>query len=67
MSKVYGIPASLAESAIIDEERYESLYAQSVEDNEGFWAEQGKRIDWIKPFTQVKDVSFARDDLHVRW
>ena len=67
MSKVYGIPASLAESAIIDEKRYESLYAQSVEDNEGFWAEQGKRIDWIKPFTQVKDVSFARDDLHVRW
>ena len=67
MSKVYGIPASLAESAIINEERYESLYAQSVANNEGFWAEQGKRIDWIKPFTQVKDVSFARDDLHIRW
>jgi acetyl-CoA synthetase len=67
MSKVYEIPAALAESAIINEERYESLYARSVADSEGFWAEQGKRIDWIRPFTKVKDVSFARDDLHIRW
>ncbi|MGB5258476.1 MAG: acetate--CoA ligase, partial [Woeseiaceae bacterium] len=38
-----------------------------VEDNEGFWAEQAQRLDWIKKFTKVKDVSFAKDDLHIRW
>jgi acetyl-CoA synthetase len=38
-----------------------------VEDPEGFWAEHGKRIDWIKPYTQIKDVSFARDDVHIKW
>jgi acetyl-CoA synthetase len=43
------------------------MYRRSIEDNEAFWGEQGTRIDWIKPFTCVKDVSFARDDLHIRW
>jgi acetyl-CoA synthetase len=43
------------------------MYRRSVEDNESFWAEQAERLDWIKPFTKVKDVSFAKDDLHIRW
>jgi acetyl-CoA synthetase len=43
------------------------MYRRSVEDNESFWAEQAQRLDWIKPFTKVKDVSFAKDDLHIRW
>ncbi|MDJ0654391.1 MAG: acetate--CoA ligase [Xanthomonadales bacterium] len=61
------VPPAIAESAHIDQARYDDMYRRSVEDNEAFWAEQGKRIDWITPFTQVKDVSFARDDLHIRW
>jgi acetyl-CoA synthetase len=52
---------------LINEAQYEAMYTRSVEDNEGFWAEQAKRLDWIKPFTRVKDVSFAKDDLHIRW
>jgi acetyl-CoA synthetase len=43
------------------------MYKKSVEDSEGFWAEHGKRIDWIKPFTQVKDVSYDPHDVHIRW
>ncbi len=46
--------------ALIDDAGYREMYARSVEDNEGFWAEQAKRIDWIKPFSKVKDVSFAK-------
>ena len=42
-------------------------YRRSLEDPEGFWAEQAKRVDWIRDFTQVKDVSFAAEDLHIRW
>ena len=43
------------------------MYTRSVEDPEGFWGEQGKRIDWIKPYNKVKDVSFKRPDVHIRW
>ena len=55
------------ERAWIDADRYAAMYRESVENNEAFWAEQAKRIDWIKPFSTVKDVSFAKDDLHIRW
>ena len=64
---VYPVPDATKERTLIDEARYEEMYTRSVEDNEGFWAEQARRVDWIKPFTKVKDVSFAKDDLHIRW
>src|SRR5690606_28843031 len=53
--------------AILDKDAYEKAWRRSMEDPEGFWAEQARRIDWIKPFTQVKDVSFDARDLHIRW
>ncbi len=65
--QIYKVPDSVKQRALIDKAKYEAMYAKSVEDNEGFWAEQAKRIDWIKPFTKVKDVSYAKDDLHIRW
>jgi acetyl-CoA synthetase len=67
MSEIHPVPESVRERALIDEERYEALYRQSIEDNEGFWAEQAKRIDWMRPFENVKDVSWDKDDLHIRW
>ncbi len=48
-------------------EAYELLYRQSVEDPEAFWREQAKRIDWFEPFHTVRDVSYARSDLHITW
>ena len=65
--QVYPVSKATKDRALIDKAGYDKMYAQSVNDNEAFWAEQAKRIDWIKPFTQVKDVSFAKDDLHIRW
>ena len=53
--------------ALVRKADYEALYRESVEDNEGFWAKQAQRIDWMTPFTKVKDASWNRDDLHVRW
>jgi acetyl-CoA synthetase len=54
--------------ALIDKDQYREMYAESVNDPEGFWAKQAReRLDWIKPFTKVKDCSFSREDLHVRW
>ena len=66
-TQIYPVPEATRKRALIDKARYEEMYAKSVEDNEAFWAEQAQRIDWIKPFTKVKDVSFAKDDLHIRW
>ncbi|NAV73973.1 acetyl-coenzyme A synthetase, partial [Salmonella sp. zj-f60] len=41
--------------------------AESVKDPEGFWARVSQRLDWIKPPTKIKNVSFDRNDLHIRW
>jgi acetyl-CoA synthetase len=67
MIKTYAVDAATAERALINAADYDEMYQKSVTDNEGFWAEQAERIDWIKPFSKVKDVSFAKDDLHIRW
>ncbi len=67
MSKVYPVNDYFRDRAYIDEKTYDDMYRRSLADNEGFWAEQAERIDWIKPFTEVKDVSYAADDLHIRW
>ncbi len=50
-----------------DRAAYEALYEQSRKAPEAFWAKVGKRLDWIRPFSKVKDVSFDADDLHIRW
>ena len=57
----------LLPGAHIDAARYEEMYAASVNDPDGFWGEHGLRIDWIKPFTKVKDTSFEHDNVHVKW
>ena len=66
-TQIYPVPDATKDRALIDKARYEEMYAKSVDDNEAFWAEQAQRIDWMKPFTKVRDVSFAKDDLHIRW
>ncbi|MGI1664242.1 acetate--CoA ligase, partial [Palleronia sp. KMU-117] len=51
----------------MDAERYAALYAESVSDPEGFWRREAGRVDWMRPFTKVKDTSFAAGDVHIRW
>jgi acetyl-CoA synthetase len=67
MTEIYPVDPKTKARALIDEQGYAKMYERSIEDNAAFWAEQAARIDWIRPFTKVKDVSFARDDVHVRW
>jgi acetyl-CoA synthetase len=67
MQKIYRVPEALAKTAWIDVDRYTALYRQSIDDSEGFWAGQADRIDWIKPFSKVRDCSFDKDDVHIRW
>ncbi len=67
MSKIYPVIPAAKERTHVDKQRYEDMYTQSVEDNNEFWSEQARRINWIKPFSKVKDVSWDRKDVHIRW
>jgi acetyl-CoA synthetase len=65
--QTYPVPKAIAKEAWCNNEQYLEMYKRSVEDSSGFWAEQGKRIDWIKPYTQVRDVNFNAPDVHIKW
>ncbi len=64
---IYPVPEAIAKEAWCNNDQYLEMYKQSVEDSEGFWAEQGKRIDWIKPYTQIRDINFNVPDVHIKW
>ncbi len=65
--KVYPVPAEWSGRAWIDDAKYQSLYKKSVEDPNGFWGEVGRRIDWIKPYTRVKNTSFDPGNVSIKW
>jgi len=65
--KLYPPSAELAASAHIDAAKYADMYKASVTDPEAFWGEHGKRIDWMKPYTKVKSVSYAHPDVSIKW
>ena len=67
MSKLYPVSPEIAASARVTHDDYTRMYAESVNEPEKFWGEVGKRLDWIKRPTKVKDVSFAPENLHIRW
>ncbi|MBE3637123.1 acetate--CoA ligase [Mangrovicoccus algicola] len=65
---VYPPSAALQESALVDEARYTEMYERSIRDPEGFWGEEARaRLDWIKPFTKVKDASFQPGNVSIEW
>jgi len=65
--RLFPVDPAVASRAWVDEARYEQLYRQSIDDPEGFWAEHGKRIDWFKPYSKIKDVNYGPGDVHIRW
>ncbi|WP_299029307.1 acetate--CoA ligase [uncultured Sulfitobacter sp.] len=66
-AKTYPPSADLAAQAHVNEAKYDAMYAASINDPEGFWREQGQRVDWMKPFTQVKDVDFTLGSVKINW
>ena len=65
--KVYDVPADWRKRAYADDAKYQELYARSIKDPNGFWAEQAKRIDWIKPFSKVKNTSYDPHNVSIKW
>src|SRR6056297_1779984 len=64
---LFPVPDALAARAHVDASTYDELAERARTDPEAFWDEVGKRIDWIRPYSRIKDVSFDLDDLHIRW
>ncbi|MCH8057733.1 MAG: AMP-binding protein, partial [Proteobacteria bacterium] len=67
MNKIYPVPESFRQNALIDQQEYERIYRESVENAEQFWSDTAKRLDWIRFPTVIKDVSLDLSDLHIRW
>ena len=51
----------------INKKNYDEKYLRSINDNENFWREEGKRIKWIKPYTKIKDVKYSNKEVHIKW
>jgi acetyl-CoA synthetase len=64
---VIPVPEEWKKRAFIHARDYAALYAESIKDPEGFWKKQAARLDWIKPFTKVSDVSWDPEKLHIKW
>src|SRR5262252_8530536 len=65
--KIYQIPAEWTQRAFVDNAQYEAMYATSIKDPNAFWGEQAKRIDWIKPFSKVKNTSYDPAHVSIKW
>ena len=64
---VFAVPDEVAANAHVNAADYEEMYAASISDPDGFWRAHGTRIDWIKPYTVVKDVSYHEKDFRIGW
>ncbi len=66
-AKLYPVTDEWAQSAYVDNDKYLEMYQASIDDPDTFWREHGQRLDWIKPYTKVKNTSYEYDDVHIDW
>jgi acetyl-CoA synthetase len=64
---IYPPSSDFVSSALINHTDYDEMYKKSISDPEKFWAEQGQKLEWLKPFTKVKNVNFSHDDVSIKW
>ena len=67
MNEIYPVPELFKKTARTNEAQYFERYQQSIDHPDEFWAEAAKKLDWIKPFTQVKNTNFDKDNYKVEW
>ena len=65
--KIYAPTTAFAQNAHANKSTYENMYAASITDPDAFWAEQGQRLDWMTPFTKVKNTSFEHSNVSIKW
>ncbi len=65
--KVFPVPADWAARAWVNDVKYKAMYERSLQDPNGFWGEMGRRVDWMKPFTKVKNTSYDPHNVSIKW
>ena len=64
---VFKVPQAWEKQAYVNKARYEKKYKISIKDNENFWAKEGKRLNWIKPYSKIKDVKYSKKEVSIKW
>jgi acetyl-CoA synthetase len=67
MNDTFPPSADMSKNAHVDSAKYDAMYAASIADPDAFWQEQGTRVDWIKPFTAVKNVDYSFGNVDIKW
>ena len=65
--KLFKVPADWAKNSYVNQSSYEAKYKESINNNEKFWADEGKRIHWFKPYTKIKEVIYSTKKVSIKW
>ena len=65
--KLFKVPADWAKNSYVNQSSYEAKYKESINNNEKFWADEGKRIHWFKPYTKIKEVTYSTKKVSIKW
>jgi acetyl-CoA synthetase len=64
---VFEVPEEIRAKALVDDAKYQEMYAHSITDPDAFWGEHGKRLDWMQPYSRVKNTHYGKDDVSIKW
>ena len=66
-NKIFNVTDEWSKIGLVNKKGYEDKYNESINNNDAFWAKEGKRIDWIKPYTKIKDVTYGKAKTEIKW
>ena len=66
-NKIFNVTDEWSKIGLVNKKGYEEKYNESINDNDAFWAKEGRRIDWIKPYTKIKDVTYSKSKTEIKW
>ena len=66
-NKIFNVTDEWSKIGLVNKKSYEEKYNESINDNDAFWAKEGRRIDWIKPYTKIKDVTYSKSKTEIKW
>ena len=64
---IFDVPAEISANALVDNAKYQQMYAASIDDPEQFWGAHGKRLDWMSPYSKVKNTHYGKEDVSIKW
>ncbi|HCL49324.1 MAG TPA: acetyl-coenzyme A synthetase, partial [Rhodobiaceae bacterium] len=65
--QIFAVPKAIADNALVNDAQYQEMYQASLDDPDAFWAEHGQRLDWMRPYTKVKNTHYGKDDVSIKW